>query len=599
MKISADHKASGVVTDIYLEQIEVDKQWFHAERIFGRPASTFKVGDVVEGLNGKSKTTAHAPDEYVDSCLFRESGANVSHTAETIIQFAEAMEAYGGWGEFPPIAARIVTITKEDVDRYEEFEKAGCASELAYSRPLSVADIGRRIAHIENGHNRAYAAARCGIAIAVYDLLLQDKANEVSCSGSQHKNGLDVVSCPGLDTFAHADAKTLRHILDWIDSVPSDWPLPTMPGFDRDWIESLISGQMEGWPNFSFEDAIEMALEWVDAVPPELRVQLTPFQRPEKTIMKLLTKNQTIAGTQLDNAKSEVIEREGHIVLVLADPSVAPWKRNRVAEMTEDEGTGCWMLVDIRLKRFPQLSVYGCSTGADAYHASFAPENDGEAKMIKSMLREYREDADGSIHWCSFDGIVRGHPEVDGYRPIRYLNFNQSGGFSREEGMEKLLEMKAFWDVHDGSLANARIDNPHRQLSQSEVEGLIIGERMNAERDRRIVALGMLEKKAGAEYTLWQRAAKALAKAGGNAAVVNWEDVEKDVIAESILKNKQQRESVIEALMAHSPLRNNHAFQFESINKVIDAVQTEGRKESMCDVQQVLGAADDTPSCGI
>lgn len=32
-----------------------------------------------------------------------------------------------------------------------------------------------------------------------------------------------------------------RSALDWIDSVPQDTKLPTMPGFDRDWAEGVLS----------------------------------------------------------------------------------------------------------------------------------------------------------------------------------------------------------------------------------------------------------------------------------------------------------------------------------------------------------------------
>lgn len=34
--------------------------------------------------------------------------------------------------------------------------------------------------------------------------------------------------------------------LEWIDSVPSDIELPTMPGFDRDWAESVIDWAERG-----------------------------------------------------------------------------------------------------------------------------------------------------------------------------------------------------------------------------------------------------------------------------------------------------------------------------------------------------------------
>ena len=34
--------------------------------------------------------------------------------------------------------------------------------------------------------------------------------------------------------------EALRAALDWIDAVPKDVVLPTMPGFDRDEVEELL-----------------------------------------------------------------------------------------------------------------------------------------------------------------------------------------------------------------------------------------------------------------------------------------------------------------------------------------------------------------------
>lgn len=31
---------------------------------------------------------------------------------------------------------------------------------------------------------------------------------------------------------------------DWIDAVPRETPLPAMPGFDRDWADGVIAGDM-------------------------------------------------------------------------------------------------------------------------------------------------------------------------------------------------------------------------------------------------------------------------------------------------------------------------------------------------------------------
>lgn len=40
---------------------------------------------------------------------------------------------------------------------------------------------------------------------------------------------------------AHDDlVKALKAALEWIDAVPSDTPLPAMPGFDRDDVNALL-----------------------------------------------------------------------------------------------------------------------------------------------------------------------------------------------------------------------------------------------------------------------------------------------------------------------------------------------------------------------
>jgi hypothetical protein len=76
-------------------------------------------------------------------------------------------------------------------------------------------------------------------------------------------------------------AAAVRHTLDWIDKVPSELPLPAMPGFDRDWVESLLIGnlQPEDEP-ITLSDALSMALEWVDAIPRSMMDELPPFTRP-------------------------------------------------------------------------------------------------------------------------------------------------------------------------------------------------------------------------------------------------------------------------------------------------------------------------------
>lgn len=74
--------------------------------------------------------------------------------------------------------------------------------------------------------------------------------------------------------------EALKATLNWIDNVPQDTPLPAMPGFDRDWVDSLLKDQLEGWPELSYEEALDMALEWVHAVPADIRATLPDFNLP-------------------------------------------------------------------------------------------------------------------------------------------------------------------------------------------------------------------------------------------------------------------------------------------------------------------------------
>jgi hypothetical protein len=164
------------VADIFGDQIQVDGNWFHAERIFRRPASSFAIGDCVPELAQSNTPQKQAePDEYVPSSLFRESGANATCPTK-VAEYASAMAAYGGFGKFPMVTGRVCVIDHADVDRYEELDALGIAHELAYSRPLTRADVGRRIVHLENGHHRAHAAARHEFDIPVYDMELEEQS---------------------------------------------------------------------------------------------------------------------------------------------------------------------------------------------------------------------------------------------------------------------------------------------------------------------------------------------------------------------------------------------------------------------------------------
>jgi len=108
-----------------------------------------------------------AQDKVVEiqSDLFQESGANASTDEDKIQEYINVMERYGGWGNFPPVTGTLSAISQTEFEIYQESEEGGYAYELGYSRPLTENDVGTVILHVEDGHNRAYAARRLGIPI--------------------------------------------------------------------------------------------------------------------------------------------------------------------------------------------------------------------------------------------------------------------------------------------------------------------------------------------------------------------------------------------------------------------------------------------------
>lgn len=167
--------------------------------------------------------------------------------------------------------------------------------------------------------------------------------------------------------------------------------------------------------------------------------------------------------------KATIRHEHQRIKLVIDDPNVPKDEQGVLAAMTLFEGTGCWHLVDVRLSLHKSINRYSGSGSAEDYHSSWEPKSPEEAELVKSLLREYREDSDGTIRWASFDGLVRGHPEVNGYRPVNYADFDQVGYFSYAEGLAYLKEAQTFWNGFEGDPNSVRIDNPHRQPSQSEL----------------------------------------------------------------------------------------------------------------------------------
>lgn len=152
--------------------------------------------------------------------------------------------------------------------------------------------------------------------------------------------------------------------------------------------------------------------------------------------------------------------RGSQIALVLYDPKQSRDQQHRVGLMTLYEGTGCWTLEDIRLSQYRTPGPY-FGQAADDFHAVAYPKSTAEADFIRSRLRRYDEGDDGSIGWCTFDGIVEGPLQAKDMEPT-WLS-SHCGYFRRAEALAKLKEMQAFWDGFTGDPKTVRLPNPSRQ----------------------------------------------------------------------------------------------------------------------------------------
>jgi hypothetical protein len=85
-----------------------------------------------------------------------------------------------------------------------------------------------------------------------WETMLDDEEINVIQSGSfESADGYRsyITICEGVCNYRDASLiaaapellEALKAALDWIDAVPSDTSLPTMPGFDRDWVDSVIN----------------------------------------------------------------------------------------------------------------------------------------------------------------------------------------------------------------------------------------------------------------------------------------------------------------------------------------------------------------------
>ena len=151
------------------------------------------------------------------------------------------------------------------------------------------------------------------------------------------------------------------------------------------------------------------------------------------------------------------------VTLILDDHLANTAAPNKVWQAACYADSNCWIVTDVRLSSYKEPGPYATSLDADDFHSELKPTSLEEAKFIKSRLKSYREDDDGTIHWCSFDGMIQGHSQINGYVPPSYKDFHGPGYLSRREALEALQECRRFWENYSGDIGSAKLHNPNRQ----------------------------------------------------------------------------------------------------------------------------------------
>lgn len=106
--------------------------------------------------------------------LFRSSGVNAEEPWK-VAELASKMTTMGWTDDIPPLHGWVSEMDEDDVESYAEAEEEGYEHELAWSRPISKADLGKLYLTVEDGNHRAKAALAAGLPLRVR--LLDEQTN--------------------------------------------------------------------------------------------------------------------------------------------------------------------------------------------------------------------------------------------------------------------------------------------------------------------------------------------------------------------------------------------------------------------------------------
>jgi hypothetical protein len=139
-----------------------------------------------------------------------------------------------------------------------------------------------------------------------------------------------------------------------------------------------------------------------------------------------------------------------------------------VAFMLNYEKTPYWIICDRRLSRVMELSPYP-DLDAGYVRCMFKPNGKQERLIATSLLNNYQEAEDGTLHWSTFDGIVKGLSILAGEKPLYGRDHSPALYFTRDQGLEVLKRIQGEWEAYTGKPEDHQVNNPHLQITRREL----------------------------------------------------------------------------------------------------------------------------------
>lgn len=181
--------------------------------------------------------------------------------------------------------------------------------------------------------------------------------------------------------------------------------------------------------------------------------------------------------------KTKILKSHGYYKLVVDDTSINSKYKCEDSPIvlgciTEFADASQWRVEDYRLRKNLLPSPY-IEDGVQQY----LPKNEEEKAFLLENLHTFKVDKkDGSFYWPKFDSTLYEGGDLPCLTDKALTQYNSVARFTFDTAFKLLQEQKAFWtnfDKDDLKLDEVRIDNPYRQIGESDVSFHFIMKTLN------------------------------------------------------------------------------------------------------------------------